>query len=573
MPLLNAHLEETSAPGEVRAALERVAASEAFRGSPQLVAFLRYVVEATLRGEQDRIKGYTIAVEALGRGDDFDPQDDPIVRVEATRLRRAIHRYYENGGRDDAVQIDLPLGSYVPVFRRAALRPAPVVRLERAGGQRASRARWSHIGLLLLGAGIYAALDFVFDFTPGPRPVPLFLATQSRAAAALRASATPAVFVGPFYATARSGTKPETDALRGKLRDALARFDELQVIAGAPGDARGAFDPQGPSRYVLTATVESEAADEAHLRLRLTETDGQVVYAHTFAGVQHDEDAIAREVSVALAQPYGVIQAHERAKDFGAGAETQYRCLLEAHEYWRNYDAPQYRRARDCLERMTEASPGFALGHAALAAMLVAEYRGADVRAGSAPVLQRALAAARRAVELKPASARAHQALADVQFARGDYPLALEAAERAAALNPYDPNILASYGGMLLSLGEQERGAGLIREAASALTVRPVWHDALLFLAAYLAGDTAGAARYAALIASDTYPPGLIARALAAAQRGDAEAARQLLDRLAAVRPGWRKDPRAELARYFPADAIVNRIERDIAQIEAIAGQ
>ena len=71
-----------------------MAASEAFRGSPQLVAFLRYVVEATLRGEHDRIKGYTIAVEALGRAEDFDPQSDPIVRVEATRLRRAINRYY-----------------------------------------------------------------------------------------------------------------------------------------------------------------------------------------------------------------------------------------------------------------------------------------------------------------------------------------------------------------------------------------------------------------------------------------------------------------------------------------------
>jgi len=73
---------------EIRVALERMAASEAFRGSPQLVAFLRYVVDATLRGAADRIKGYTIAVEALGRADNFDPQTDPIVRVEAMRLRR-----------------------------------------------------------------------------------------------------------------------------------------------------------------------------------------------------------------------------------------------------------------------------------------------------------------------------------------------------------------------------------------------------------------------------------------------------------------------------------------------------
>ncbi|MEJ0075480.1 MAG: hypothetical protein WDO17_08540 [Alphaproteobacteria bacterium] len=119
MPHANTRDDERPAAEEVRAALERIAASEAFRACPQLVAFLRYVVEATLRGGQDRIKGYTIAVEALGRGDDFDPQNDPIVRVEAMRLRRALQRYYANGGRDDAVQIVLPLGSYVPAFRRA----------------------------------------------------------------------------------------------------------------------------------------------------------------------------------------------------------------------------------------------------------------------------------------------------------------------------------------------------------------------------------------------------------------------------------------------------------------------
>ena len=105
---------------EIRVALERMAASEAFRGSPQLVAFLRYVVDATLRGAADRIKGYTIAVEALGRADNFDPQTDPIVRVEAMRLRRALARYYDNGGKHDPVAIDLPLGNYVPTFRRVA---------------------------------------------------------------------------------------------------------------------------------------------------------------------------------------------------------------------------------------------------------------------------------------------------------------------------------------------------------------------------------------------------------------------------------------------------------------------
>ena len=174
---------------------------------------------------------------------------------------------------------------------------------------------------------------------------------------------------------------------------------------------------------------------------------------------------------------------------------------------------------------------------------------------------------------MRPGSARAHQALADVHFARGDYPLAIEAGERAVTLNPYDPNILADHGAMLVSVGEQERGTRMIREAANAILVRPVRHDFFLFLTAYLAGDAAGAARHAAMITAETYPLGVMARALVAAQRGEADLARHLLDRLAVMRPAWRNDVRGELQKYFPADAIVARLSGDLGRIGYVPGQ
>ena len=99
---------------EILAALDRVIASEALRSSPQLIAFLRFVVEETLRGERHLIRAYTIAVEALGRGADFDANTDPIVRVEAGRLRRG---YYAEAGAADLVRIHIPRGSYVPEFQ------------------------------------------------------------------------------------------------------------------------------------------------------------------------------------------------------------------------------------------------------------------------------------------------------------------------------------------------------------------------------------------------------------------------------------------------------------------------
>ncbi len=98
-----------------RAALKRVVGSSVF-ASPRLKAFLQFVVERTLDGKAESIKGYTIGTLVFGRSDEFDPAADPIVRVEAVRLRMALARYYEEEGADDPVIISIPAGGYVPKF-------------------------------------------------------------------------------------------------------------------------------------------------------------------------------------------------------------------------------------------------------------------------------------------------------------------------------------------------------------------------------------------------------------------------------------------------------------------------
>src|SRR6476646_9121191 len=98
----------------VRAQVESMTASTVFRNSPQLATFLWFIVEAQLRGKAERLKGYTIGVAVLRRDTSFDPQVDPIVRVEATRLRRALERYYAGPGANDTIVITLPRGGYAP---------------------------------------------------------------------------------------------------------------------------------------------------------------------------------------------------------------------------------------------------------------------------------------------------------------------------------------------------------------------------------------------------------------------------------------------------------------------------
>jgi hypothetical protein len=108
----------SSSPEECRNALNRITRSAIFRGAPRLVAFLTFVVEETLAGRAKSIKAYTIAVAALERPNDFDPVADPIVRVEAVRLRAALVRYYATTGAEDPVRIALPLGRYIAQFIR-----------------------------------------------------------------------------------------------------------------------------------------------------------------------------------------------------------------------------------------------------------------------------------------------------------------------------------------------------------------------------------------------------------------------------------------------------------------------
>ena len=113
-------VQDAALADDIHRQLSRILDSAQFRGSLRLTRFLAFVVATALAGRSEIIKAYTIAVEALGRGEDFDPQRDPIVRVEAGRLRQALARYYAQSGHDDPLMIELPRGTYVPVFRRVS---------------------------------------------------------------------------------------------------------------------------------------------------------------------------------------------------------------------------------------------------------------------------------------------------------------------------------------------------------------------------------------------------------------------------------------------------------------------
>ncbi|MFK8082419.1 MAG: hypothetical protein AB8B97_19195 [Granulosicoccus sp.] len=118
MPESEANPVLTDAEREsVYRALESILATEKFEAAPQMSAFLRYVVEQAADGNQNRIKAFTVAVDALGKPDTFDPQNDPVVRVLAGRLRAALSAYYDENISKNLI-ITMKPGSYVPAFKQ-----------------------------------------------------------------------------------------------------------------------------------------------------------------------------------------------------------------------------------------------------------------------------------------------------------------------------------------------------------------------------------------------------------------------------------------------------------------------
>ena len=130
----------------VREALERILASPGFDASARNRRLLEYLVEETLAGRADRLKGLTIAIDVFGRdAATFDPQPDPVVRIEAAKLRRRLERYYLTAGQEDPIRIDIPKGTYVPTFEERD-GPLPDLSPSSAAGERTAAMRsrdWS----------------------------------------------------------------------------------------------------------------------------------------------------------------------------------------------------------------------------------------------------------------------------------------------------------------------------------------------------------------------------------------------------------------------------------------------
>jgi tetratricopeptide (TPR) repeat protein len=572
---------------DIRAALLRISASEPFRNAPQLVSFLNFIVEKTLVGQKHAIKGYTIATQALSRPADFDPQADPIVRVEAGRLRRALSTYYAGAGREDPVRIVVPRGTYVPQFVEtapdgpapdgsspdplvepgpapaeppAADPPAPEVPAPVRAGDASwveQHRNWIVAGIVLVVTLVLGALvSLLLNRAASNWLVESLHLRQVGTASSDDTEGRPVIGVGrlELNGAVQDGFSP--DLMRSMIIDGLARFDHFVVIDLANGR-------KIPERehYVLNLRLTTNARAGSVVSRLTHEPSGKVIWTRSFDPAAHSDPSLSRESSIsrqivpAIAQPSGALFSDLRTRPT---LSSGMRCTLQAYDYWSNPTVEAHARVRDCLEAIVAAQPNAAKALAYLARVYLDEYRvGFNARPNP---LDRAVQAARRAMEIAPESPRTNQALMAALFVLGETEQALSLGRRALDLNPLDTDIVAEMGARLIQVGQYGEGQALITRAASLNPADPPWYNFFLFLAAYMQEDIRAARAAAAQIRAPDYVLGLIAKSAIAVHDREPQKGRELVARIVAIQPEFGVDPAAALARRNFAPEIQTRL-------------
>ncbi|MFC7395580.1 adenylate cyclase [Chelatococcus sp. GCM10030263] len=559
-------------PDDVRAQLTRILSNGEFKAPERARNFLRYVVEETLAGHSARIKAFSIAVEVFGRDATFDAQNDPVVRIEAGRLRRALERYYLVAGQDDPIDLDIPKGGYVPTFtwrrleKAAASAPegndsmAPVPhKTSRLDAHRGPRRRTVIAALLcagLIGIGIVTTVAVLFGRSSPSRTV---------------SPDGPSLIVRPFADLGGSGDSSLYAAgLTEEILSQIARFKELKVVGSETsrtlpvGADVAQLQRQFGVGYVLEGAVR---VFDGRLRVTSRVVDAEssaVIWSQAYEEDLRSRDLvrievdIAGKVATAVAQPYGIIfhADEQRAARVPPDDLAAYQCTLRFYNYRAVLSAEAHGSVRSCLERAVERHPAYATAWAMLSYIYLDEDRfGFNVKRGE-PSIARALEAARRAVRLDPESTRALQALMAALFFNGQAEEALRVGARAYVLNPNDTELLGEYGSRVAQAGDWQRGAALIEEALARNPGNSGFYTGMLGFAAYMQGDDAKAVALIRRADLTKFPHYHVIAALIYTRAGLTQEAAESRARFLAMRPKFFDDLEGELVKrnFNPRD-------------------
>ena len=358
-------------PKVVHDQVDRILSSDLFSNAGNLSRFLRFIVDQTLEGHGEDLKEYRIGVEVFGRGENFDPKDDTIVRVQARNLRAKLASYYESVGAGDPLVIELPKGRYSPVFR--SVQP---IRKDR--GKRARVA-------LYLGPVLVVALA---------------AGTYRMSRHATSANVTPSLVVGPFgHDSSEKDGSYFARGISSDLTTALASSSALHVVLDpdrSSEDLPAALDfaRRFGVQFVLTGSARAPQGQVRVVARLLRTRDGSQIWQQEFVGRANELSVVLDESARAVLRELRVSWPKDRRLSISR-VES-----LEAYDLYQQSLRDRPRETTALLEQVIALDPQFAPAYARLAL--------AYANPGRPEALANAKTAAARALQLDDQLAGGH---------------------------------------------------------------------------------------------------------------------------------------------------------------------
>jgi TolB-like protein/tetratricopeptide (TPR) repeat protein len=577
-------------PEDVWAELEHIFSSPQFQASERRRAFLRFIVGETLSGRAESLKGFTIALAVFGRDESFDPQADPVVRLEARRLRRDLGSYYVDAGHHDAVRISIPKGSYVPNFEWHNARPltdsidqqASEIRDHSTNGgtiNSNSGSKRTFFRSLLIIAAIAATLAV---------GAAGWMLLSGRAQTRLSSLPEPALVVKPFEALG-SGEEARYLALgiEQELISNLFRFTGFRLYTSATrADQELSSAPvelanRSGVAYIVNGSVRASAKDINVTAQVFNATSGEIIWTKTYArpfdpqalmAVQRD---LAGDIATAIGQPYGVVKNHMGGHPMPAAATNMqsYQCVLRAFGYRRGFVRKDFDPVLRCLEQTVQRDPEYSDGWAMLGWLHVDAGRlGYTGDGNRQQEYEKALQATSRAVTLQPDNPLALKALGAAYHYVGRYDESERITRQAAELNPNDPEVLAQLGWRLAVRGKFEEGIPILKRAIERSVNPPSWYFHLIAIELYLKGDYEQLLTVAERSALGDSGFSQLLLAVGNGELGNRGAARRALEKMSHYEPVAR-DPEDFLRRHGATDQIIEALATGLRKAQSIASK
>lgn len=472
--------DDPFSPEQVSAALASVLESPAFKATRQRREMLKYVVDELIAGRGDAIKGYTIGIAVFGKGEDFDPNSDPLVRLEARRLRHDLDSYYVSEGRNDPLRIAIPTGRYVPKITSQRIERDAHEEIGDAGssvsGENITNPVLRSYGLA--GAAVVILAVIILGSWK----------LLQRHNVSEVATSTPAVAVIPFDVLSDNGDDEFLAAgISSQIVSDLNRFPDIRIYAPQAGFTQS--PSAGPIELGEQLGVSHVVAGELRSHLssiivaaRLIDArSGRILWTDTYERNLAPENLLAIQSEIAgaiassLGQPYGVlkVEATQELPDHSIPSMASYECVLRGYNFRRTYSPTLYEPLLSCLEQAVQTDPDYAEAWAMLGFVHSISTALSILPSDPDKDFDTGAEAARHSIELDPENVLGLKVLSVINHYQGNYAESERYVRLALKINPNDPDTLYQLGWRLAIRGRFEEGVPLIERAIDR-TIKPL---------------------------------------------------------------------------------------------------